>query len=276
MSAEVESLPTDARRAIAAWLEDPIFELIPLPGVMDQARHLPSGARVSITASPTRSLDESIDLAGELIAAGFRTTPHLSAAMVRDGAHLQRLLTRMSDIGVTSAFVVGGDGEPTGPFGDGLALLKEMEAVGHSLELGIPCYPEGHPQISEDVLEDALLSKRPYASWMTSQMCFDASSLSEWTQATRRRGVDLPLVLGMAGVADRLKLMQISARIGVGRSLAFLRKNAGLVSAFVKPGGYDPGEFLMDLGELSVHQRLDVAGCHIYTFNQCETTEEWR
>lgn len=265
-----------ARRAIRDLLTDPLFEMIPLSSALEQARHLPPGARISVTASPNKTLDDSLDLAAELSEQGFRVTPHLAARMVDSHAHLENLLQRIEHLGVDRAFVVGGDGEPAGPFFDGLALLEAMGAVGHGLDVGIPCYPEGHPIISDAALAGALSAKAQHASWMTSQMCFDGRAVRRWALETRAEGVGLPLVLGLPGAADRLELLRISARIGVGGSLAFLRKNTGLVSQFVKPGGYDPAELLLDLGDDLADRDLGIAGCHIYTFNQCETTEAWR
>ncbi len=270
------SLSPVARPAIAALLADPLFELIPLANALDRARHLPSGARISVTASPNQTLDDSLDLASALVERGFRVTPHLSARMTRDRGHLARLLGRVADLGISTAFVVGGDGEVTGVFPDGLSLLEAMADVGHDLEIGVPCYPEGHPLISDPSLQASLTAKQAHAAWMTSQMCFDASALEAWASSARADGIRLPLVLGLPGVADRLKLVRIAARIGVGGSLSFLRKNTGLVSRFVAPGGYDPAELLVGLGDALADPALAIAGCHIYTFNQTEATEAWR
>lgn len=264
------------RRAMLDLLSDPLFEMIPLSNALDQARHLPPGSRISVTASPNKTLDDSLDLAAELTDQGFRVTPHLSARMTTSHRHLEHLLARIAQIGMSTVFVVGGDGEVSGPYFDGLALLEDMAEIGHGLEVGIPCYPEGHPTISDSALAAALTAKARHARWMTSQMCFDADAVRRWTLTTRSEGVGLPLVLGLPGAADRLKLLRISARIGVGGSLAFLRKNTGLVGQFVRPGGYDPAEILTDLGDDLGAPALGIAGCHIYTFNQCDTTEEWR
>lgn len=276
MTTTVTTLSPTARRAIAGLLEDPFFEMIPLSNAVDQARHLPPGARISVTASPSRSLDESLDLAARLIDMGYRVTPHLSARMTRDHQHLRDLLARIDRLGITTAFVVGGDGDPEGPFSDGLALLEAMEEIGHRPEVGVPCYPEGHPDIPGPALASALAEKQPHAAWMTSQMTFDPEAVIDWTRSARGSGIHLPLVVGLAGVADRAKLLRVSTRIGVGRSLSFLRKNTGLISAFVKPGGYDPAELLVGMADRLADPDLDIVGCHIYTFNQCDTTEEWR
>lgn len=273
---DLSDLSPAVRQAIGRLLEDPLFEVIPLASISEQAGHLPAGARVSVTASPNKTLEDSLDLAADLAQQGFRVTPHLSARMTVDKAHLERLLARIEKLGLTTVFVVGGDADPGGEFPDGLALIRGMDAIGHSLTLGVPAYPEGHPDIPDPVLATALADKAPYAAWMTSQMCFDGSAVHSWLTRSRQAGIELPLVLGLPGVADRLKLLRISTRIGVGGSLAFLRKNTGMISAFVRPGGYDPAEFLVDLGDALADPIASITGLHIYTFNQCATTEAWR
>ena len=54
------------RQAIIDLISDPLFEMIPLSNTLEQARHLPAAARISVTASPNKTLDDSLDLAAEL------------------------------------------------------------------------------------------------------------------------------------------------------------------------------------------------------------------
>src|SRR5262245_63626709 len=102
---------TDARAGLARVLADPTFELIPLKNVRDQAAFLPRGATVSVTASPAKGLEATVELAAELQAGGLRAIPHLSARMVRDEVHLAGLLDAVAAAGIDRAFVVGGDAQ---------------------------------------------------------------------------------------------------------------------------------------------------------------------
>ena len=77
-------------------LADPIFELLPLKNLPDQIPYLPAGARVSVTASPAKGIDATVDWAGRLQADGFRAIPHLSARMIADRATLAGLLTALA------------------------------------------------------------------------------------------------------------------------------------------------------------------------------------
>lgn len=267
----------EARKAVRRVLEHAKFELIPLKNVLEQARFLPEGATVSVTASPAKGLDATIDLSADLQQMGFDVVPHISARLTRDRAHLEAIVKRLDDLGIHKAFVVGGDAAEPGDYFDGISLLRDLEQTGHSLtEIGIPSYPEGHAVIPIRALNQALLDKQPHARYMTTQMCFDGDAIKTWLADVRAHDVQLPVVLGLPGVADRLKLLSISARIGVGDSMRFLKKNTSLVGKFVKPGGYTPAELLEDLGTYLDDAAADIQGVHIYTFNQCDTTERWR
>lgn len=262
--------------AIRRVLENPLFELIPLKNVLDQAKYLPDGATVSVTASPTKGMDATLDVSEQLRDMGFDVVPHISARLISDRAHLERMLNRLDSLEVTQVFVVGGDGNESGEFSDGLSLLEAMRDIGHDMTVGVPSYPEGHAFIPDAALDSALVDKQRYATSVTTQMCFSGAAISEWIPKQRANGMGLPVILGIPGVADRLRLLKISARIGVGDSIRFLRKNVSTAARFVKPGNSNPAELLEALGSGLDDPLMNIEGVHIYTFNSCDTTEDWR
>lgn len=258
-------------------LLNPKYELIPLKNVLEQADHLPTGAMVSVTASPQKGMMETIDLAIEFSRRGFDAIPHISARLTKDRAELETILQRLQEAGIQKAFVVGGDVEDHGEFSDGLALLAAMEEIGHGLtEIGIPGYPEGHHIVDVPTITAALHDKLPYASYVTTQMCFVPDAITTWVYGVRDDGVGLPVYLGIPGVAELTKLISISMRIGVGPSARFLSKNKSLAGKLVRPGGYSPDDLIVGLAPLLADPVANVAGFHVYTFNRVETTEEWR
>jgi methylenetetrahydrofolate reductase (NADPH) len=152
-----------------------------------------------------------------------------------------------------------------------------MADIDHGIEtVGIGCYPEGHPLIDEETLLDILRRKQPFAAYMITQMCFDPKVITEWLRGIRAEGVDLPLHIGVPGVAERAKLLQIALKIGVGQSARFLKSNLKLVGKMMAPGGYSPDELLLALAPCFDTPPCDVEGVHFYTFNQIESTEDWR
>jgi methylenetetrahydrofolate reductase (NADPH) len=266
------------RSALATVLADPTFELLPLKNATDQQGALPQGARVSVTASPAKGLEATVALSVRLEGAGFRVVPHLSARMVRDERHLRALFAPLADAGIDRAFVVGGDAEEPGDFPDGLSLLEAMTDLGIApTEIGIPCYPQGHAFIPDDKLLAALHAKARFASYITTQLCFDAKAIGSWLTARRADGIELPVRIGIPGVAAIPKLIEISARIGVRDASRFVLKNTRFVGQLLASGGvYRPSGLLERLSPLIADPAADVIGLHIYTFNQVAATEAWR
>ena len=267
-----------AREALARVLRAPTFELVPLRNALDQAAFLPAGATVSVTVSPARGVEATVALSEQLQARGFRAVPHLSARMIRDRTHLRDLVARLQSAGVDRAFVVGGDEKEPGEFPDGLSLLRTMAEIGHPLaEIGIPCYPEGHAFIPDGPLLDALRAKAPYASYMTTQLCFDPGAIASWIAARRAEGLALPVHVGVPGVAEPQHLLAIAARIGVADTHRFLTKNIRFVARLVRQGGfYRPDALLEGLAPHVADPRSGIVDLHVYTFNAVGTTEAWR
>jgi methylenetetrahydrofolate reductase (NADPH) len=267
-----------ARDALRGALEDPIFELLPLKNLPVQIRFLPAGARVSVTASPTKGIDATLDWAVQLQADGFRAIPHLSARMIPTRSKLEELLGRARDGGLTHAFVVGGDADEPGQYLDGLSLLTAMREIGHPFTtLGCPGYPNGHADIPDAALEQALRDKAPFVDHVTSQMDFDTKLISAWVRRLRGEGFAPDIVIGVPGVADPQKLLNVAARIGVKDAKRFFVKNLRFVTGMAKSGGfYKPTGFVQDLAPLLADPAARVTGLHLYTFNAVEATEAWR
>jgi methylenetetrahydrofolate reductase (NADPH) len=267
-----------SRVALRVVLADPIFELLPLKSIADQIPHLPPGARVSVTASPAKGIDVTLDWAARFQGDGFRAIPHLSARMIRDRATLAGLLDRARAAGLNHAFVVGGDADEPGEYLDGLSLLVAMTELGHPFTtIGCPAYPQGHPDIPDATLGRALRDKAPYVAHVTTQMDFDTGAIARWVRARRAEGFEPDVVVGVPGVADPQKLLSIAARIGVKDAKRFLVKNLRFVTGLARSGGfYKPTRFVEDLAPLLADPSARVTGFHLYTFNAVEATESWR
>ena len=266
------------RTALRGVLADPIFEVLPLKSLPDQVGHLPPGARVSITASPAKGIDATVDWAARLQADGFRAIPHFSARMIPDRAKLSELLDRAREASITRVFVVGGDADEPGEYLDALSLIQAMTDIGHPFaSIGGTAYPQGHPDIPDAALAQALVDKAPYVAHVTTQMDFDTKAIASWVRARRSEGFGPAVIVGVPGVADPQKLLNIAARIGVKDAKRFLVKNLRFVTGLAKSGGfYKPTGFVEDLAPLLADPTANVTGFHLYTFNAVEATEAWR
>jgi len=264
---------TENMEAVQRLLLRPEFELLPLRSAIDQIDFLPEAATVTITASPTKGIDSALGYATELAQRGFEVVPHIAARSIGDQEHLSQVLDTLAEADIRRIFVIGGDAKQAVEFSDALSLIQAIEALGHPLpEIGLAAYPGGHPFIPDDVLRQALKDKQPFASYMTTQMCFDPVIISNWIAEVRAAGITLPTHVGMPGVAPLHKLIGIAAQIGVGDSARFLLKNTGLL----RRSTYSPDKLIMGLTEVIADPTAKIEALHFYTFNQVESTEAWR
>lgn len=268
-----------AGETLAALLARPRYEVIPLAGVAAAVlAHVPPEVKVTVTASPSKGLEPTLDLAEELAAAGYAVVPHLSARLVSDEPHLRAILARLERAGIEEAFVVAGDAtRPAGQFEGAADLLRAMARHGHGLrEVGITGYPESHPLIDDETTIQAMFEKAEYATYIVSQICFDPRTTAQWIENVWARGTHLPIHVGIPGIVHTAKLLRISARIGLGDSVRFLRKQGSRFGRLLVPGAYSPDGLLRELAPALADLEGKVAGLHVFTFNELEATERWR
>lgn len=264
--------------ALADLLEHPRYEVLPTPGTVEfVATQLPHGRMVTVTASPSRGLEPTLDLAVELALLGYDTVPHLAARMVVDAAHLADIVAHLQQAGITRIFVPSGDGAQRGAYPDAVALLRGLAELGSPFaHVGITGYPESHPTISDDLTVQAMWDKRRHATEMVSNLAFDPRVVEVWLSRVRRRGITLPLWLGVPGPVDTARLLSIASRIGVGDSTRFLLKHPRSVARLASPRGFSSDDFLRRLAPTLARDESVVAGLHVFTFNQIAETEAWR
>ena len=173
-------------------------------------------------------------------------------------------------------FLIAGDADP--PLGDYSSAVELLPIIAEHPQrpgtIGIAGYPEGHPSISDESLQEAFEGKSRWADYVATQMCFDADALRGWVARQRERGISLPVIIGTPGKVSRTKLLELSVRIGVGPSVDFLRKQRGLRSLLSRRSTadrlYDALEDTLD------DPQLNIAGFHLFTFNQLIDTWEWQ
>ena len=265
-----------APRGLADLLAAPRFELVPLRGAEEEAANLPTGATVTVTCSPRKGIEGTVELAIRLAGRGFRAVPHLAARLIEGRRHLEDVAGRLARAGVEGVFVIGGDPpEPVGPYGAAVEVLQALEAMGRPFaSLGIGGYPERHPFIEADVLVDALLEKQRFADHIVTQICFEPGHIFAWLRGIRARGVTLPVHVGVPGAVSRRRLLEIALRIGVGDSIRYLTKHGSLVARMMRRASYRPDAVLAGLA--TAPPGLGIAGLHLNTFNQVRSTERWR
>ncbi|MGW7407578.1 5,10-methylenetetrahydrofolate reductase [Streptomyces sp. NPDC054833] len=265
--------------ALRTLLDRVRYEVLPARATEEKVlAHVPRDVVVTVTASPVKGLEPTLGLTERLTAHGYRVVPHVPARLLRDDTHLKDTVERLLAAGVDDVFVPAGDADPpAGPYDGALPALRRLSELGSPFaRLGITGYPESHPLIHDDITIQAMWDKRAHATYIVSNLCFDPRVLGDWIARIRRRGVTLPLYVGVAGPVQRAKLLSMATKIGVGESTRFLTRHASWFLRFAAPGGYVPERLLERGADALATPSAGVAGLHVFTFNQVAETERWR
>ena len=273
---------TASGSAVQRLVAEARYEVIPLKNLEPQIPHLPAGCSVSVTCSPTKGQQATLDLTARLADLGHLAVPHLSARLVEDRAQVAALARFCRDQGVQEVFLVAGDPpQPAGPYDGVVAFLRDFLAEDHGLRrIGITAYPDGHALIPLPVLHEALHTKQTLlaeagvSGFASTQMCFDVRRWTEWCERERAAGFALPVHIGVPGAIDRAKLLSMGMRLGIGQSMRFVKKQGGALGRLFRPGGYDPMRLITPLARRA--DDLGLEGLHLFTFNNVEATVAWQ
>ena len=267
-----------AAAAMVRLLEQARYEVLPTASTEDKVlEHVPRDRTITVTASPGKGLEATLQLAERLAGHGYRVVPHLAARMVAGRSELAELAERLTGKGIDSVFVPGGDAEAVGDYPDALSLLEDLAALGRPFaHVGITGYPESHPTITDDLTIQSMWDKRRYATHVVSNLTFDPGVIRNWVRRMRARGITMPLLLGLPGPVERTKLVAMATRIGVGESTRFLVKHRGTFARLAAPGGFTGERFLEKCAPALAEPGALVEGLHVFTFNQIAETEQWR
>jgi methylenetetrahydrofolate reductase (NADPH) len=245
--------------------------------------HLAPGTEVYIAFVPGEAHHAVVATAAGLRTAGFVPVPHVTARNIVSFAQLDDFLGRLAgEAGVTLALVIAGDlDQPAGPYPSSLELLRTGLFQQHGVRrIGLACYPEAHPRIGAEVLEQALLRKLELAheaglnAWLVSQFCFEAAPILRLLERLRALGIREPVRVGLAGPADRRTLWKYALHCGIGNSIRALGSRPDTVANLLVRRAPDA-----IVRALAAARRRDpslgIEGIHIFTFGGVASAASW-
>ncbi|UOR01856.1 methylenetetrahydrofolate reductase [Leucobacter allii] len=254
-----------------------------VPGLEEARDAIPLGTKINVTFLGNEDLEMRVNAAKAVKDMGFVPVPHISARRLSSQAQLEEFLDRLQQVGATEhVFCVGGDpATPEGPYPDSLSVIRTgiLQRYGVA-EVSIAGYPEGHPDIADDVLwkhledKSAALQEQGLGAVVLTQFAFDADAVLSWVQGVRSRGIDSELRIGTPGPAGIKRLLNYARRFGVGSSAGIVKKYGFSLTNLMGTAG--PDRFMTELGErLESHPESGVVGTHFYTFGGLRATAEW-
>lgn len=267
------------------WLRDYSAEVTtPDRKSLDTAAALMrANSPVYIASLPKDDSDKQLQVAIQLTELGLRPVPHIVARNLQDMAALESAVERFAKLAkVDRALVLAGDrDQPAGELHSAIQLIRSgvFEANGIR-RIAIACYPEGHPRITDNVLDAALLEKLEAADAanlnvrLITQLCFDAEAIVRFVGGLRDRGVTADIRVGLAGPAKVATLLKYAAICGVGPSLRALRERQSMTRALL--GAITPARIVADLAKhMAASPELAITGLHFFTFASLRSTIEW-
>jgi methylenetetrahydrofolate reductase (NADPH) len=239
-----------------------------------------AGTRVYVSAVATRPPQEVVESAIRLRAGGFKPVPHVAVRMFASAAALDDFLARLAgEAGVERILVIAGDrDQPAGHFRSALEVIDGGVLQRHGIrEIGIAGYPEGHPRISQQDLDRALIDKIAAAEatgirvHIVTQFSFDALAILRFIARLRDFGLEHPVRLGLAGPTDLAALLRYARRCGVRASAQGLARQSGLVRALYAMSA--PDGLVHALAQ--AHGQLGVVKPHFFSFGGLARTARW-
>jgi methylenetetrahydrofolate reductase (NADPH) len=243
---------------------------------------IPPGTKIPVTFLPGETFEMRTAAAKRVRELGFLPIPHISARRLTSQAELEGFLAGLQrEVGTDHAFVVAGDPpQPLGPYEDALSIIRSGLLAKYGIRrVGISGYPEGHPEIGNDKLWQAIRDKktaileRGHDFAVVTQFSFDAEPVLAWLEQVRAAGIDATVRVGVPGPASVKRLLAFAARCGVGASTKVLQKYGISITKLLSTAG--PDEIVREYAAgLDPAKHGDVL-LHFYPFGGLRATAEW-
>jgi methylenetetrahydrofolate reductase (NADPH) len=212
----------------------------PSPDELDRLREflLPQ-TPIYLSRVPAESSREQAGTAVKIRRAGYEPVAHIAARRLVSAQELAEFLSYATEeAGMRRVLVIAGDGAPSGPFENSLAVIRSGKLREAGIEeIGIAAYPEPHPKIDQAVLLRAMHDKITAAKdaglrlHIVSQFSFVPEAILGWLRRLRASGVDVPVQVGMAGPTKLPALLRYAMRCGVQASMQGLMSGAAAMLA---------------------------------------------
>ena len=249
----------------------------------EAAPSISPGTRINVTFLGNEDLPMRVNAAQAVKELGFIPVPHISARRLQSEDELKGFLQALADVDATKyVFAVGGDpAEPMGPYASSLEMLQsELFTEFGVQEVSIAGYPEGHPDISDEVLTRELtgkldlLAERDIDARILTQFGFDTDPIARWLDDMAAQNISAPVGIGVPGPAGIKRLLTYARRFGAASSAGIVKKYGFSLTNLMGSAG--PDKFLGDLAEVvdASDYQGDV-GVHFYTFGGMVKTAEW-
>ena len=233
---------------------------------------------ISVTCSNNRqTIEETTLRVADYIHTELQvpTIAHLPAAYL-DQAQVQRLVTRLDQIGIHQILALRGDIIPELPpkkdFTYASDLIDYVKQQAPHFHISGACYPETHPE-SQNRIEDVKNLRRKVAGGcdqLITQLFFDNELFYQFQESCDLADIKVPILAGIMPIVNRkqaLRLIKTTNTKLPRKFLAILEKYEHDPIALKEAGLAYAIDQIIDLST------QDVAGIHLYTMNNAEVAK---
>ena len=131
-------------------------------------------------------------------------------------------------------------------------------------------------------LPDALNGLKAWRDWgrqtgvrvdVVTQFCFESAPILQWIAELDRAGVDLPVIVGLAGPATPATLTKFALRCGIGNSMRALRAQIGRFGRLLTDTG--PDDVVRGLRSAPAAATAPIVGFHLFPFGGLRKAGNW-
>ena len=276
---------SDEKQNILKFLENTSVEVTPGGAVkIEDFRHLlRPQTTVFVTFLPGSDIKDTVATVKRLHAEDMKPVPHFAARSIPNKQFFEDTLKIFQDeCGVEEALLIGGGVDnPVGDFSSSMEILRLDLFQKYGIKtLGVAGHPEGSPDIPPADVTAALLEKNAYAKehgidmYITTQFCFEAEPIIEWDKRIRSEGNELPIHIGLPGLATIKTLMAHAKACGIGPSMRVITRQAANIAKLMTTRM--PDNITRDLANYQANDpECGITQVHLYPLGGMKKSAAW-
>jgi len=270
---------------ILKFLENTSLEVTPggAKKIEDFRTLLRPGTTVFVTFLPGSDIKDTVATVKRLHAEGMKPVPHFAARSIPSKAFFEENLKIFQDeCGVEEALLIGGGvTNPVGEFSSSMEILRLDLFQKYGIKkLGIAGHPEGSPDIPPADVTAALLEKNAYSKqsgiemYITTQFCFEAEPIIAWDKRIRAEGNELPIHIGLPGLATIKTLLAHATACGIGPSMRIITRQAANIAKLMTTRM--PDKITRDLANYQANDpACGINQVHLYPLGGLAKSAKW-
>jgi len=244
---------------------------------------LPPGMSVYVPKMPRETLSDKLVQIRLLRKYGLNPIPHIVARQLSSEAELSNFLADAVRLGeVHRVLVIGGDDKASrGPFRDSADVLASGIFTNFGIRaVDVAGYPDGHPEISSDILLADLESKvviaknQGFGLNVVTQFSFVPDNIVAYCADLAKTVPEVPVYAGLVGPTSPTKLLRFAKICGVGTSIRAANKlgmNALKLATHANPDR----QFEILAKHKDANETGNLAGIHLFSFGGFVDSSTW-